>query len=205
LGATPSCATLKELQDSLPTSAPVGVLEAIEQARAAAQGTAAAKNDAIDRSGITELERISTTIGPSLSSAITQAGQDGFKSWEDAAGRFASQLQGQLLNAVASSAIFNLLGGAAGGGGSLFGQSFIPLFGDGGIVTRPTLAIVGEKGPEEIRPLNKPSMVRGGDTFIINNTVQNGDQNTMKNLEQMIDRVVQRRRRSIRGRLAHGL
>ena len=31
----------------------------------------------------------------------------------------------------------------------------IPGFADGGIVTRPTLAMVGEKGPEAIIPLGK--------------------------------------------------
>jgi hypothetical protein len=29
----------------------------------------------------------------------------------------------------------------------------IPAFGDGGLVTKPTLALVGEKGPELITPL----------------------------------------------------
>jgi len=138
---------LTDLPNSLPTSAPAGVRDAIAETRAAAHATAAAKNAAIDRSGITELERITNTIGPSLSGAIAQAGQDGFKSWESAAQQSASQLQGQLLNAVASAALFNILGGATGGGGALLGSGFIPLFGDGGIVTRPTLAIVGEKGP----------------------------------------------------------
>ena len=39
-----------------------------------------------------------------------------------------------------------------------------PALGEGGIVTRPTLALIGEKGPERVTPLTGPN--RGGDTFI---------------------------------------
>lgn len=37
----------------------------------------------------------------------------------------------------------------------------IPLLGDGGIVTRPTLAVIGEAGPEAVVPLNRRSSVAG--------------------------------------------
>ena len=37
----------------------------------------------------------------------------------------------------------------------------IPGFADGGIVTRPTLAMVGEKGPEAIVPLGRGGGVGG--------------------------------------------
>ena len=40
----------------------------------------------------------------------------------------------------------------------------IPGFADGGIVTRPTLAMVGEKGPEAIIPLSKMGGMGGGVT-----------------------------------------
>jgi len=42
------------------------------------------------------------------------------------------------------------------GGGTGTGMR-IPGFGDGGLVTRPTLAMVGEKGPEMIIPTQKPA------------------------------------------------
>ena len=44
----------------------------------------------------------------------------------------------------------------------------IPGFADGGIVTRPTLAMVGEKGPEAIIPLSK--MGGGGGGITVNVT-----------------------------------
>jgi hypothetical protein len=45
------------------------------------------------------------------------------------------------------------------GGGSFGGQSFgvgkIPLLAQGGVVTSPTLALIGEAGPEAVVPLDK--------------------------------------------------
>ncbi len=40
----------------------------------------------------------------------------------------------------------------------------VPAMAEGGIVTRPTLALIGEKGPERVTSLTGPN--RGGDTFI---------------------------------------
>ena len=40
-------------------------------------------------------------------------------------------------------------------GGKGFSVPNIPLLGDGGIVTKPTLAIIGERGPEAVIPLNR--------------------------------------------------
>jgi len=40
--------------------------------------------------------------------------------------------------------------------------SFLPLLGDGGIVTKPTLAGIGESGPEAVIPLNRFSAFGGG-------------------------------------------
>jgi SLT domain-containing protein len=45
--------------------------------------------------------------------------------------------------------------------GNFVGGINIPGFADGGIVTRPTLAMVGEKGPEAIVPLNRGGGVGG--------------------------------------------
>ncbi len=49
----------------------------------------------------------------------------------------------------------------------------VPEFGDGGIVRKPTLAVVGEKGPEAIIPLNKGGGMgeMGGDTYITINAI----------------------------------
>jgi hypothetical protein len=47
----------------------------------------------------------------------------------------------------------------------------IPMLADGGIVTRQTLAVIGEAGPEAVIPLNRlDEMGGGGDTYIINVT-----------------------------------
>lgn len=51
----------------------------------------------------------------------------------------------------------------------------IPMLADGGIVTRPTLAMVGEAGPEAVIPLNKAGNIGGG--MVIN--VHGGDPNAI--------------------------
>ena len=54
-----------------------------------------------------------------------------------------------------------------------YGLSGIPMFANGGIVTHPTLGVVGEAGPEAIIPLNR--MGTGGDTININIATGVGD------------------------------
>jgi hypothetical protein len=49
-------------------------------------------------------------------------------------------------------------------GGFNFGGISIPGFANGGIVTGPTLAMVGEKGPEAIVPLSQMGAMGGGVT-----------------------------------------
>jgi hypothetical protein len=68
---------------------------------------------------------------------------------------------------------------------SAFGASFtvnppdigqIPMLAEGGIVTSPTLAMIGEAGPEAVIPLNRAGgMGMGGNTITVN--VNGGDPN----------------------------
>ncbi len=56
--------------------------------------------------------------------------------------------------------IINLISGGTGsllgGFSGIFSQlAGLPKFAAGGVVTRPTLALVGEQGPERITPLNQ--------------------------------------------------
>jgi len=46
----------------------------------------------------------------------------------------------------------------------------IPMLADGGIVTRQTMAIIGEAGPEAVIPLDRLDRMGGGDTYVINVT-----------------------------------
>jgi len=52
----------------------------------------------------------------------------------------------------------------------------IPRLADGGIVTAPTLALIGEAGPEAVIPLNRAGGM-GGNTITIN--VQGADPNAV--------------------------
>lgn len=61
-------------------------------------------------------------------------------------------------------------------GGKGFDVPDIPMLADGGIVSGPTLAMIGEAGPEAVIPLNKAGMM-GGHT--INVTVTSADPNAV--------------------------
>jgi hypothetical protein len=63
------------------------------------------------------------------------------------------------------------------GRGKEFGVPNIPMLADGGIVTSPTLAIIGEAGAEAVIPLDRlGGMGGGGDIYV---TVQGGDPNAV--------------------------
>jgi hypothetical protein len=58
-------------------------------------------------------------------------------------------------------------------GGKTFDGPKIPVLGDGGIVTGPTLALIGERGPEAVIPLNRAGGGMGGNTINVNVTSAN--------------------------------
>lgn len=79
-----------------------------------------------------------------------------------------------LVEIAAKKAALGLIGSFTGGIGGIFGGigSFfgLPHFAEGGIVTKPTLAVVGESGPEAIIPQDKMGQMGGGN-FTINSDV----------------------------------
>ena len=54
------------------------------------------------------------------------------------------------------------------GRGESFGVPDIPMLANGGIVNSPTLALIGEKGPEAVIPLSKMGDMGGGMTITVN-------------------------------------
>ena len=58
-------------------------------------------------------------------------------------------------------------------GGKTFEVPDIPVLGDGGIVTGPTLAMIGERGPEAVIPLNRAGGGVAGNTINVNVTSAN--------------------------------
>ncbi len=62
-------------------------------------------------------------------------------------------------------------------GGKGFDVPDIPLLAEGGIVTGPTLAMIGEAGPEAVIPLDRGGLMGGGTT--INVTVTSADPNAV--------------------------
>lgn len=64
----------------------------------------------------------------------------------------------------------------------------IPMLADGGIVRKPTLAMIGESGPEAVIPLNKANSFGGGGTTI--NVIINGDVMGDDGIERLGDELV---------------
>jgi hypothetical protein len=64
-------------------------------------------------------------------------------------------------------------------GGNKFAIPDIPMLAAGGIVTSPTLAMIGEKGPEAVIPLSGPNAGGGMSGNTININVNGGDPNAV--------------------------
>ena len=62
-------------------------------------------------------------------------------------------------------------------GGKGFDMPDIPMLANGGIVTGPTLALIGEAGPEAVIPLDRMGSMGGGGSVTIN--VNGGDPNAV--------------------------
>jgi hypothetical protein len=82
-------------------------------------------------------------------------------------------LPGKNLPTIPHISLGKVGGGAAGGGGG--GGLAIPMMAEGGIVTSPTLAMIGEAGPEAVIPLSRLSQTGGGVTI----NVHGGDPNAV--------------------------
>jgi SLT domain-containing protein len=62
-------------------------------------------------------------------------------------------------------------------GGKGFNVPSIPMLAEGGIVTSATVAMIGERGPEAVIPLDRMGQMGGGTTVNIN--VNGGDPNAV--------------------------
>ena len=73
------------------------------------------------------------------------------------------------------------------------GAKGVPVFGNGGIVTKPTLALIGEDGAEAVVPLEKDSDVgrRFGGSFTIEKIEVNVDAHGIDDLNQVGNLIVQ--------------
>lgn len=72
-----------------------------------------------------------------------------------------------------------------------FDKNYVPAYGDGGRVTKPTFAIVGEKEPETIIPDSKMKYL-GGNNITVNLTVEGGlssDYDTDRLVERLSEKL----------------
>jgi hypothetical protein len=79
-------------------------------------------------------------------------------------------------------------------GGKGFDMPNIPMMAQGGIVTSPTLALIGERGPEAVIPLTGPN-AGGGMAGGMNITIQAGLISTPDQIGQQIIEAIQRAQR----------
>jgi hypothetical protein len=126
-----------------------------------------------------EMDRLGRQLGEHLINAIGNA-LSGLGSLANDVGRqFANAMRrfinNQIIDRVNSALEFTI--------GLPFGASFtvnppdighLPMLAKGGVVTAPTLAVIGEAGPEAVVPLSKYRMDSGGNGSTINLTVNAG-------------------------------
>ena len=105
---------------------------------------------------------------------------------------------GSLGNAIGEALFGNIDSGGGGGGaigpGGRDGNPATPYpMATGGIVTRPTLALIGEAGPEAVIPLNRAGTIGMGGGITIN--VQAGLVSTPDQIGQQIIEAIQNAQR----------
>lgn len=82
----------------------------------------------------------------------------------------------QIWNNTVGKLSFKVPSWVPGLGGKGFDVPNIPMLAEGGIVNSPTLAMIGERGPEAVVPLDRLRNTGGGDIYV---TVQGGDPNAV--------------------------
>ena len=136
--------------------------------------------------GLPQLTYQAAKLAVAFTGWVAQVLPDIIKGLGDAIIRAASQLT-QLGIDMGKEIGKGILSGIAKGvgGKGIFNDIFggvdvapnIPFLGNGGIVNRPTLAVIGEKGPEAVIPLSNRNAGMGGNNITIN--VQGADPNAV--------------------------
>jgi hypothetical protein len=98
---------------------------------------------------------------------------------------------GKLWNNTIGKLKFKIPDWVPGIGGNGFEVPDIPMLANGGIVSSPTLALIGERGPEAVIPLSQMGNMGGG----MNITVQAGLVSTPDQIGQLIIESIQRAQR----------
>ncbi len=98
---------------------------------------------------------------------------------------------GKLWNNTIGKLKFKIPDWVPGIGGNGFEVPDIPMLANGGIVSSPTLALIGERGPEAVIPLDRMNSMGGG----MNITVQAGLVSTPDQMGQLIIESIQRAQR----------
>ena len=107
--------------------------------------------------GVSKLLRLLTQVGEGVGKATGAT-----KGASSAAGAATSGMAaGAAIGFMAGGPIGAGIGALVGGASGIIGETGVPFMAEGGVVTKPTLAVVGEAGPEAVIPLDR---FGGGDS-----------------------------------------
>jgi len=135
------------------------------------------------------IAKAATELGRYLGEVLFGASRGGAGGGGGGGGTSIGKTVGSLIGGAIGGPVGSLIGGLLGG--------LLP-FAEGGIVTQPTVALIGEKGPEAVVPLNRATGV--GTTIVINAGAFMGNQADARNFAKMIDKelfYLQRTRQAV--------
>ena len=152
-------------------------------------------NVKIAKLGATAVTKFSDSFGTAMSQALI-LGKDFGKTMEQMFVNFAAQAVASLISIITQVLILRALGvvgpistqqlGASGGGNFL---SNLLGLADGGIVNKPTVALIGERGPEAVVPLNGNSGIGTTINIEINNPNFRDEENLQTLVEEISDAI----------------
>lgn len=185
------------------------MLGSLEKIRKAELKAAQARQDAHDRAkaGFDAMTAASESFRQVTSSAFRELVNEGRLEFRKLGLAFVEEFANRAINEGISAVFAALKDEKArseffGAGKGILGSLGIPGFAEGGLVRGPTLAMVGEKGPEAILPLDKLKGLRGGDVVVnvyANEPVETRESRTpdgRRMLEIMVGDVFTRQLRS---------
>lgn len=187
--------TVKTAIEKMPIIAATSVGETTTQMRKLASDTKLAVNDSV--SSLQIYEDSNNKVANTIASSIQQMNGETIKSMDDfgkslyttvkrtigalIAEGVAAVVSATLLQSAALGPAAIPIGAAAGVAANALFNAAIPAFANGGIISGPTLGIMGEypgakSNPEVVAPLNKlKSMIGGGNTVIPELVVRGSD------------------------------
>ena len=165
--------------------------------------------DTLSNTVVGAINNTSAAVGNAFAQSIVY-GKDFEESMKEGMKAIAAEILSTLIGVIAKVIILRALGvvgpipfggasgGASSGGGGIGGffKSLIP-FASGGVVTKPTMSLIGEAGPEAVIPLDEMKNMGGGMTVNISGPLFLEDEAAqdkfVRKLQDAMTRITRRR------------